>query len=533
MDPRRLLLTLRLDFLVAWRRARSAGAWRLGGTIAGGIGLVAAEAWVTSRLTMRLQSLPLLLAPLARTVLRRLELLVLELTGAVAAASSVTIVLTVLEGLESEPFEAATPRPPAERAAVGWWRTLAGLSWVAALATPPLLVLGRAAGHPGSTVIILLAVLAGAAAAGTVVAVVLAALVPRRVLLPAAWTTATATVVGAVLWLRSLHPERIAAATDPAAILTALAAMGGMMNPHGLGRLLARGDDALPALLGSTVLLALAVTSWAALGGRAGERLARADGGKRGGPGFWRPVDRALTLHPAGALLAARLRLLVRNTLQSSQLLYLLGLGAVYVENLRSLPLNDPLAREIAALLNLFMAGLLAAALALRFAYPARLLGGSTWWWRTAPLRRGQADLAFTAAAAIPVTLLASGLFAAAGAVVGPTTFPGTGSWLVPWLALWLTAAGVQLGPEPSDEPRRWIDAALGGGGLLFLGAAVVAVTWCTAAAGVPVIVRVLTELGLPWTPPLPLRTPLLPAAVLTAGLVLWTAFPRRTSRGP
>jgi len=533
MDPHRLFLTLRLDCVSAWRRARSAGGWRLGGTIGGGLLLIAAELWLTSRLTLRLESVPLLLVPLARTVILRMEALVLQLVGAVATASSVTVALTVLEGLESEPFEAATPRPPAERAVVGWWRTLAGLSWVAVLAAPPLAVLGRAAGGPLRAALVLVAVLAGSAAAGTILAVILAGLVPRRMLLPAAWTMATAAVVGAVLWLRSLHPERIASATDPAAILAALAALGGRVRVSGAGWLLSGERGPLWAFVGSAALLALAVGTWTALGRRAGERLARDEGGARGAARLWQPLDRVLILHPAGALLAARLRLLARDTFQSSQLLYLLGLGAVYVENLRSLPLHDPLARQIASLLNLFMAGLLAAALALRFAYPARLLGGPAWWWRSAPLRRGQADLAFTAAAALPVTLLSWGLFVAAGVAMGGNVRGETGAWLVPWLALWLAAAGVQAGPAPSDDSGRWIDAALGGGGLLFLGVAMTAVTWCTAAAGAGVIARILDELDFVWKPPCFLGSPAIPVAVLTAGLALWAAVPRRKPRRP
>ena len=524
MDPRRLLLSLRLDLVTAWRRAASAGAWRLAGAVGGGLLVIAAEVWLTSKLTARLASVPLLLLPLARTVLGRIELLVLELTAAVAAASSVTVALTVIEGLESEPFEAALPRPRLERAITGWWRTLAGLAWVAVLVAPPLLVLGRPLGRAGSAVVSLAAVLAGAAAVGMAVAVLLAALVPRRVLVPAAWTVATAAVVGAVLWLRSLHPERIAAATDPAAILAALTALGGRLEGGAGWRVLAGPGAGMRALTAGAVAVAAAVAVWAALGGRAGERLSRGEGGVRGGSRLWNPVDRLLTRRPEGALLAARLRLLVRDTLQSSQLLYLVGLGAVYVENLRSLPLADPLARQLAALLNLAMAGLLAAALALRFAYPARLLGGPAWWWRTAPVGRLRRDLAFTVAAALPVVLLSWGLFAAAGAAMGPA--PGTGrwGWLILWLGVWLAAAGVQLGPEPPEGEVRWIDAALGGGGLLFLGASLLAVTWCTAAAGAGIILRVVEELGLAWRPPRLLGTPLVPVVVLTALLGLAVA---------
>jgi len=281
------------------------------------------------------------------------------------------------------------------------------------------------------------------------------------------------------------------------------------------------------ALGGAAASVALAVAVWAALGGRAGERLARGEGGVRGGSRLWGALDALLTRWPAGALLAARLRLLLRDTFQSSQLLYLVGLAAVYVENLRSLPLADPLARQIAGVLNLLMAGLLAAALALRFAYPARLLGGPAWWWRTAPVGRLARDLAFTVAAGVPVVLLSWGLFTAAGAAMGRAT--GAGSWLVLWLGVWLAAAGVQAGPEPPQEPGRWIDAALGGGGLLFLGISVLAVVWCTAAAGAGVILRVVEELGVAWTPPAVVQTPAVPVAVLTALLALRVILGRRS----
>ncbi len=516
MDPRRLLLTLRLDLVSAVRRVVGGGRVRLAATVVGGVGLVAMEVWVTTRLTTRLALLPPAVAPLAESVIVRLIELVLQLATAVAVVSSTSSALVVIEGLESDSFEAATPRPSCERAVVGWWRTMAGLGWLVVLAGPPLAVLGAANVGGGRSLVALLFLLAGGAAGGMTLAVVLAGLVPRRILLPAAWTSATAGIVLAVLWLRSLHPERLATASDAASMLRLLAALGGTdagsggwaPSPLGIDRIAL----AVVAAVGASWVV------WGSLGGRAGERLARGGDATRGSSRLWRTLDPILTLHPAGALLAARLRLLARDTLQSSQLLYLIGLGVVYVQNLKSLPLDDPLALQLAALFNLGMAGLLAAALALRFAYPSRLLGGSSWWWSTAPLSRCQVDLALTTSASLPILLLAAGLYLSAATATGQ---PGGHLWLVAWLAIWLSGAGVLAGPEPSQEGHRWIDAALGGGGIAFLALAMISVLWCTAAAFASTLAEVLRGFGLPWTAPILLRTPEIPVFILSAALLI------------
>lgn len=489
---------------------------RLAATIVGGLALVAMEIWVTTRLTTRLALLPPEVAPLAEAAVIRLVELVLQLATAVAVVSSTSSALVVIEGLESESFEAATPRPSFERAVVGWWRTMAGLAWLALLAGPPLAVLGAASSGAVRSVVALLLLLAGGAAGGMTLAVVLAGLVPRRILLPAAWTSATAGIVLAVLWLRSLHPERLATAFDAASMLRLLAALGGAEAGSG-------GWTPGPLGVDRIALAAIAVIGaswvvWSSLGGRAGERLARGNDASRGSSRLWSTLDPILTLHPAGTLLAARLRLLARDTLQSSQLLYLIGLGVVYVQNLKSLPLNDPLALQLAALFNLGMAGLLAAALALRFAYPARLLGGSSWWWSAAPLSRRQVDLALTASASLPILCLSAGLYLSAAAATGQS---GHHLWLVVWLAIWLSGAGVLAGPEPSEEGHRWIDAALGGGGIVFLALAMLSVLWCTAAAFASTLAEVLHGFGLPWTAPILLQTPKVPVAILSAAFLM------------
>jgi hypothetical protein len=228
-------------------------------------------------------------------------------------------------------------------------------------------------------------------------------------------------------------------------------------------------------------------------------------------------------------MLGQRTRLLGRDVTQGAQLLYLVGLGLVYVENLRALPLDDPLARELAGLLNLAMAGLLAAALALRFAYPARRLeGGAHWWWSTAPVPAGVADLSVTLVSAAPPLLMSWGLFAASVLVVGPSHATQIGWWLVPWQALWLTVLGVAVGPGlPSAPADSWIDAALGSGGMLFLAVAVGGVAWTGAVAGHQVIARVLEELGVAWRPGLLLGEPVVPTLLLS--LLAAGAFTFRT----
>lgn len=523
MDPRRILLTLRLDLAAAVRRSLAGGPARLAATLGGGLTLVVAELWVTSRVTLRLQQLPPPLQPLAAASVHRLEALVLQLAAAVAVASAASTALAVLHGLETDPFEAATPRPGVERGLAGWWRTAASLAWLALLAGPPLALLGTVGAGPWRSLAALSIVLGIAAAAGTALSLLLAALVPRRILVPAAWTATTAAVVGAVLWLRSLHPERLAAAADPTAMLRLLAVLGGK-GTGPLPRLLSAGGLLPGAAVAAAAVVASALV-WALLGRRAGEHLASGDRPDGGSSPMWSAADALLTRFPAGALLAARLRLLARDTLQSSQLLYLVGLGAVYVMNLKSLPLDAPLARELAGLVNLAMAGLLAAALALRFAYPARLLGGPSWWWATAPVHPLAADLALTAGAAVPILALSGGLYLAAAGATGESA---QGLALVLWLGLWLAAAGVLTGPRATDQGPRWIDAALGGGGLFFLGLSFLAVAWCTAAAGAPVIAEVAQGLGLAWVPPAPLAAPAIPVSVLTVLLLVRAAVPRR-----
>ncbi len=523
MDPGRILLTLRLDLVAAGRHALGGGPIRLAATLGGGLALVAAELWVTSRITLRLAELSPLLRPMAAAAVLRLEVLILQLAAAVATASATSTALTVIHGLESDPFEGATPRPGMERGLVGWWRTLASLAWLALLAGPPIALLGTVGPGPWRSLAALLLVLGSAAAAGLALCILLAALIPRNILVPAAWTTATGAVVGAVLWLRSLHPERLAAAADPGAMLRLLATLG------------AGGSGGLPSLLEPRGLLAGAVAAtaaisastlaWALLGRRAGEGLAAGERPHGGTSALWQGVDALLTRWPAGALLAARLRLLARDTLQSSQLLYLVGLGAVYVMNLRSLPLDDPLARELAGLVNLAMAGLLAAALALRFAYPARLLGGPPWWWATAPLRPLAVDLALAAGAAVPILALSGGLYLAAAASTGGGVHR---LGLVLWLGLWLAASGVLAGHKAPEEGASWIDAALGGGGLLFLGLACLAVAWCVAASGAPIIAEVMRGLGLAWSPPTLLSTPAVPVSVCSTLLLARMLLPRR-----
>ncbi len=534
MVARTLLLILAAELRQGARRVRAGGVGRVLGVVGAGLGLVAAEWWVADRAAAHLLAVPTGAVPLAMTVLVHGATLICQLAVMVAAASAVTLALPVLDALEVDPWWAASPLPPSARAAHAWWRVAGGLAWVAVLGLPPLLALGARL-HSGVPAAATLAagfagLLAVAAAAGLLTALVLAAIIPRRVLIPAAWTATTAAVVGAVLWLRHLRPETLATAGDPLELLAALASLGSTDPAGGVagwvtGGLLGRARPlrllALATAAGAALLLV-----WRLLAPRAASRLGAGTPGEGRPARGWRALDRLLLGRPTGVLAADRLRLLARDAVQASQTLYLVGLGAVYVENLRALPLGDPLARELAGFVNLAMAGLLAAAMALRFAYPAALLeGAAAWWWRTAPVRRSEAMAATFGVAALPPLGLAGALYFGALLVTGPTHTAVYGWWLVPWEALWLTALGAALGPEPDDASgRTWLEAALGTGGLVFLATAVAGVSWATVAAGKRVIAETMGDLGVGWrTGPLTAH-PLVPVAILSAltALLLW-----------
>ncbi|NOZ95400.1 MAG: hypothetical protein GXP47_11795, partial [Acidobacteria bacterium] len=242
MDPRQLLLILRADLVQAGRRTLWAGPGRLLAGIGGAIGLAAAEIWAVHRLAGRLLSLPPPLDAMAPLFLDRGMALVAQLGFAVALTSAVTLALPQVEHLEGDAFSAALPVPAALRGVQGLWRTAAGLVWAAVLLLPLVVTAALAPVHgPGTAfriTVALLALLLTAAGLGTAVAVALAALIPRRILLPAAWTGATAAVVGAILWLRHLRPEKLFLAPDLPSILLALGS-GAAAQPPRPGRWLA------------------------------------------------------------------------------------------------------------------------------------------------------------------------------------------------------------------------------------------------------------------------------------------------------
>lgn len=516
---------LTADLLQVRRRAFGLGPGRLLGTLLAGALLIAAEVWIADRVVVRLGMLPSALAPAGRWILLRGALLVGQLAFVVGAASAVSLALPQLEALEGDPWLASCPTGPASRAAQAVWRVLGGLGWVVVLALPPLLRLAAALA-PGPTVMAATAggmvlLMIAASAAGVVAAVLLAAVVPRRVLVPLAWTGTTAAVVGAVLWLRRLRPEQFVTATDPLALLAALrmpAAMKAGPLPARWALAPLDGGGLLVMTAATAASAVLVVAAWRLLAQRAAARLLSGAPTHARPMRLWAAADRLLVHGAVGTLVASRLRLLGRDSVQAAQTLYLIGLGVVYVQNLRALPLDDPLARELAGLINLAMAGLLAAALALRFAYPSQLLeGAAVWWWRTAPVRRRDAYGAGVAVALLPSLVLAGGLFAAAQLVIGPTRTAAAGWWLVPWFALWLSSVGVAMGPgadRAAEEP--WLEAALGGGGLAFLAIAVAAVGWTVAAAGRAAIAEVVGELGGVWDPGFLAGRPAVPVLLLT-----------------
>jgi len=369
MHARLLFLILGADVRQAWRRAFDRGPVTFGATLLSGLALVVAEIWVVNRLGVRLRLLPEAASPLVDLVLLRAGHLIVQLSMMVGAASALSLALPILEETEADPWWGACPLPAPIRALQSWWRVMAGLAWVLLLAVPPLVTAGHHV-RPGLVGLTALGVgvillLAAAACAGIILALVLAALVPRRLLLPLGWATTTAAVVAAVLWLRHLHPERFITETDPIRLLASLAALGGEKpgGPAGWAVACLQGEPGLWRVAGmAAATLALLLLVWPRLAPRAAFRLASGTPSHTRPSRLWQVLDRAAARSAVGTLIRSRARLLLRDTTQAAQALYLLGLGVVYVENLRSLPIDEPLARELAGLVNLVMSGLLSAA---------------------------------------------------------------------------------------------------------------------------------------------------------------------------
>lgn len=533
MDARLLVLSLGADLRQGWRKIVGLGPTRVAGTLLAIAALAAGEVWIVSRVTHHLLDLPPVLAGAGRWLLERGLGVVAQLALVVATASAVTLALPQLEALESEPWWGACPTPPAHRALQAWWRVLAGEAWVLVLTLPPALTLAvllrRDIAAATRIACGITGLLGLAAAAGIVAALLLAALVPRRILVPLAWTTTTAAVVGTVLWLRALRPERFVTATDPLALLGSLSpsvafTAGPVPARWAVGA--ATGAREWPIAVAVAMMMVVLVAAWNRLAPRAGSRLAIGAPAHAAPARLWRVIDRLAGGGPVGVLISSRLRLLARDAAQAAQTLYLIGLGVVYVENLRALPTSDPLARELAGLVNLSLAGLLAAAMALRFAYPAQILEGrAVWWWTTAPVSRRQALLAAFAVATLAPLALAGGLFAASQLVVGPTRTASSGWWLVPWYALWMSALGVAMGPRPQEgDGTEWLEAALGAGGMGFLAVAAGGVIWTVVCAGRSVIADTVRDLGGTWQPGLLTGRPEIVALLLSAiaAAALW-----------
>ena len=531
MATRALWLSARSDLLQAVRAARSAGWTRLLGIVFGGGVLVFAEVWLALALARRIAALPTPLDVFAASALIQLATLITQLAIVMATASALTLAIPVLEELEGDPWWSACPRTPPARALQTWWRVIPGLLWLVALVAPPLLAWGWWL-RPGMAsmleILVGLGCLVGLAASlGCTLALALSALISRTVLVPLAWAGSTAAMVGAIVWLRTLRPEAIVTATDPGAVLAAVANLGaggeGQLPARWLTSTYTGGAAMLPMAIAFLVSVLLMLVAWQWLAQRAAFRLATASTGIHRPVSAWRWLDRLCFRRPGWVLFTSRVRMLVRDTVQASQSIYLLGLGAVYVQNLRSLPLDEPLAREIAGLVNLAMSGLLCVALSLRFAYTARLMDGAArWWWESAPVRPRTATAALAGAAALPPVVLASGLFVASVLVTGPSHAASHGWWLVPWEAVWLTLLGLVVGPRPAPgSDRSWLDAALGGGGIAFLAAGTLSVGWVTWAAGRHVAQTVLAELGASWSLPGLWLHPVVPVAALTVLLCL------------
>jgi ABC-2 type transport system permease protein len=180
------------------------------------------------------------------------------------------------------------------------------------------------------------------------------------------------------------------------------------------GRDLLHGGALWTTALGLTVLLSAASQRWYFAGfSKAQEarktRFTRLDG-----------LDRLARMLPLSAvrrhLLIKDLKVFLRDVSQWSQLLLLLALVLVYLYNFRVLdlgriPYMSGVIKNVYAFLNLGLAGLVMATVAVRFVFPAVSAEGAAFWViRTAPISLGDFLWSKFWTGLVPVFLLTEGL---------------------------------------------------------------------------------------------------------------------------
>lgn len=222
------------------------------------------------------------------------------------------------------------------------------------------------------------------------------------------------------------------------------------------------------------------------------------------------PLERGLALAPAARLLSRlappgrralvfkELMTNVRDPMQISHLVLMIGIVALHFANLSEIPYDlHPAARILVAFLNLGLVGFLVAGVAVRFVYPSLSLEGRPFWLvETAPIPVASIVRIKFLAAWIPLTACALGIVLVSNTIVGV----GAGltwTWGAATVAITtaITALGLALSVKmPVFEKRNVFEISSSPGGIIFMIASLLFVgvsimvlvpaTWDAAFAG-------------------------------------------------
>lgn len=180
-------------------------------------------------------------------------------------------------------------------------------------------------------------------------------------------------------------------------------------------------------------------------------------------------------LGPIRAIASKDARVFVRDTVQWSQMLLLVGLGAIYLLNFRyigAIGKGGILGPVGLFFLNIALSGFLVAAVSVRLVFPAVSLEGKAFWLvRRAPIGLGRYLVAKWMGHILPLLLMAEILSIASSWMIGtPGWLIAKSAFVVGILVVSLSGLGVGLG---AMFPRFHIDnaakIATGVGGILYM----------------------------------------------------------------
>jgi hypothetical protein len=202
---------------------------------------------------------------------------------------------------------------------------------------------------------------------------------------------------------------------------------------------------------------------------------------------------------PTAAVARLELASLTRDPGQFTQLALLVGLVALYLYNLKLIPGDQHVLGPLLALLNVGVAGLVLAAVAVRLGLPSVSRDGpSRWLSEAAPLPARQRLLAKTMVVGAALTLLGGGLSAAAAALLaGPAALKLQAVATVVVMAPTLAAVAVGVGARfPRYDIADPVQIAISSGGLLCFAAMLAYVGLMTTLAARPVLAWYLRMIG-------------------------------------